>query len=193
MNQNAQTTPLKVKLSEELLREFKSRVAARDMARDEYAVVALHYALQDDDGLADLQPNAATPAPDIYLSVQAPTALRRSLTQWSDRLCYNTASFCGLLLGRHFKRHARDPRELVILHHIDRALTDDGELAESDLRGILERHGAQLLAGVSPAFMANWFFNRFRSRITRIKSDDAEVSFSADFVKNLLGKLAPPR
>ena len=61
--------------------------------------------------------------------------------------------------------------------------------AWQSIRALALDRGAKLLAGVSPAFMANWFFNRFRSRIKRIKSHDAEVSFSANYMKELLGKL----
>jgi hypothetical protein len=189
MNLNAHTATLKIKLSETLLLRFKERVAAQNISRNGYVAQTLHYGLQENGGLDDLQPSASTEAPDVYLSAQVPMGLRNSLLQHSDRLGYNAASFCGLLLARHFERHPRDPRELPVLYPIDLTLSDNGELDEDELQAILERHGAKLLAGVSPVFMANWFFNRFRSRIKRIKSRDAEVSFSANYMKELLGKL----
>lgn len=192
MNLNAQIATLKIKLSETLLSQFKSRVAAQNLSRDEYASLTLHYGLHENDGVENLQPSKATEFPDVYLSVRIPAQLRESLARFSDRLGYNAASFCGLLLARHFERHERDPRELAVLHPIDCALSDEGALAEAELHAILQRHGTQLMAGVSPAFMANWFFNRFRSRIKQIESRDARVSFSPHYMEELFKKLAKP-
>lgn len=192
MNLNAQTATLKIKLSETLLGRFKSRVAAQNLSRDEYVSLTLHYGLQESDELDHFEATTATGAPDIYLSARVPPELRASLIQRSDRLGYNAASFCGLLFARHFERHERDPRELGVLYPIDRAVTAEGTLAETELRAILQQHGAQLMAGVSPAFMASWFFNRFRSRIKRIESSDAEAPFSPEYMKSLFEKLAKP-
>lgn len=192
MDLNAQSTTLKIKLSETLLGQFKSRVAAQNLSRDEYVSLTLHYGLQESDGLDSLQAATSAETPDVYLSARIPSELRVSLTECSDRLGYNAASFCGLLFARHFERHERDPRDLVVLYPIDRALKDEGTLAETELQALLKRHRTQLLAGVSPAFMANWFFNRFRSRIKQIETPDAETPFSPGYMKDLLEKIANP-
>lgn len=190
MHSETEITMLKIRLTERLLREFKSRAAAQEVTRDEYAAAALHYALQDDVEIDDGGAAGAAGETDIYLSARIPGGLREMLLERSDRSGRNIASFCGDALAGHFERHERDPRELVLLFDLDVALAkEDGDgLAEEVLVALLERHGPRLVRGVSVAFMANWLFSRFRTRIGKVRRGGGAVSFSPGLLKELLGK-----
>jgi len=187
---DAEQTNLKLKLTEEVSREFKARASASGASRDEYASAALHFALADEGGVDDTRALVSGGA-DVYLSIRGPHWLREALLERGDCAGCSVASYSGMALAQFLERHERDPRELIVLYHVDAAMRDgeQGTLAEAAFDAILERCGRPLLTGVAPAFMANWFFNRFRSRIARIESEVGRSPFTPVWVKERFIKL----
>ncbi len=191
MSDDCEHTTLKLKLTEGVVRQFKARAAALEVSRDEYAVAALHFALQDE-GCVDASKVPVSGGPDVYLSARGPVWLREALAERGDRSGCNVASYSGMVLGQFLERYERDPRELIALYHVDAAMRNgsDGRLTEAAFDWILQQCGERLLTGVSPAFMANWFFNRFRSRIREIGAGGNAVPFSTPWLKERFGRLA---
>ena len=190
MHDESEQTTLKLKLTEGGVRQFKSRAAALKVSRDEYAAAALHFALQDD-GCIDESRTPVSGGPDVYVSLRGPVWLRETLATRGDRSGCNVASFSGMVMGQFFERHERDPRELIVLYHVDAAMRgqEPGRLPGEAFDRILDRCGPRLLTGVAPGFMANWFFNRFRSRIQEIVLANDSVSFSPQWLKERFGSL----
>ncbi len=180
-----------MKLTEGAVCHFKTRAAAMAVSRDEYAVAALHFALQDE-GCVDDSRSPVSGSSDVYLTARVPVWLREALALRGDRSGCNVASFSGMVLGQFFERHERDPRELIVLYHVDAAMRDasGGRLSETAFDRILQERGRCLLTGVTPAFMANWFYNRFRSRIHEIAAGESSVPFSTQWLKDRFVRLA---
>lgn len=191
MTDETEHTTLKIKLTESSVGQFKARSSGLDVPRDEYASAALHFALQDD-GCIDESKMVVSREQDVYLSLRIPVWLRESVAKLGHRSGCNVASFSGMALGQYFERHERDPRELIALFYIDAALSDseEGRLSEAALDTVLERCGRRLLSGVAPAFMANWFFNRFKSRIREIETGRSVEAFSIAWLKDRFTRLA---
>jgi len=194
MTDALEQTTLKIKLTEGSVGQFKARSNEQGVSRDEYAAAALHFALQDS-GCVDESRNLVSSEPDVYLSLQIPAWLRESLAELGHRTGRNVGAFSGMALGQYFERHQRDPRELFALFHIDVALMGGkgGRLTEAGLEAILERCGSRLLSGVAPAFMANWFFNRFKSRIRELDAGEQRVAFSTAWLTKRFGRMSKAR
>lgn len=179
-------TLLRIRTGDEALRNLKKRAAVQGFSAELYADMVFHYLMRERVTIGPADHPVETEDP-VYFMVQIPLATKHRLSEWSERHQLNLASFSGALINLFLRQFERDPRDLILIHHVSSVLVGKPSLAESDLQeafDLIAPSGPSL----PPGYYARWLFSRLKPLITTIERNGQAENFTAQLVEDLLNR-----